>query len=123
MRAANGEVAEVHALTFDPAAGGALTLRADSDACCAGGRYETRIGLRPAELDAYSPAAPPPVPIVVPVRIRVEGSGLWACRGPLILGILALLLLVVLILYALSMFRNSRFLSRERLAQSLTPSP
>ncbi len=123
LRASNGEVAEAHALTFDPATGGpaALTLRVDSDACCAGGVYETKIGLRPADLAAYSPALSPPKPVFVPVRVRVDSSGLWACRGSLILWILALLLLLLLVLYVVLMFRNSRFLSREHLAKSLTP--
>jgi len=98
-----------------------LTLRARAHRCCAGGEYETRLGLTSAPDQVQPPGAPLPEPAVIPVRVRVVSAGLWACRGPLILWVLLFLLLLLLVLYVINMFRHSRFLEPKRLADRLRP--
>lgn len=101
--------------------GGSLRLRAEADPCCAAGSYPATLELRPASAEGYAAGVEPPEPLVIPVRIEVESAGIWACWGYWIVrGLLALLLLLA-ILYAVNMFRNSRWLKPVRVAEKLVP--
>lgn len=105
-----------------PRAGGApLRLSARAGRCCPGGSYATELGLVPAEAAGYAQGADPPRPLVLPVRVEVQGAGFWACYGPRVLLALALLLLLLLIAYVVNMFRHSHFLSPDRVAERLVP--
>ncbi len=115
-----GEAAE-RSFTLPRAGGGPLRLTARAGSCCPGGSYATELGLMPADLAGYAKGAEPPAPLVVPVRVEVTRAGFLACWGPRILLALAALALVALVVYILSMFRHSRFLSPERVAEKLVP--
>jgi len=98
-----------------------LRLRALPHRCCAGGTYETKIGLVPASSQPLPPGAGKLDPVVIPVRVEVEAAGIWACYGPRLLGLLAALLAILLLVYLYSMFRNSSFLKAEAVAARLQP--
>src|SRR5215210_185337 len=104
-----------------PPGGGSLRLRGDAKPCCAGGSYATELRLGPATLEGYAPGAPPPEPLIVPVRVNVESQGIWACYGYWILRGLLALLLLLLALYIASMFHNTRLLKPVRVAERLVP--
>lgn len=107
---------------FTAGAGAApLRLRALPHRCCAGGTYETRIGVVPAANQPLPPGAARLDPIVIPVRVEVEPAGVWACYGVRALWALALLLALLLALYVYNMFRNSSFLRAEDVAGRLQP--
>lgn len=108
------------AVRFDPTSPESpIALRAVSDRCCPGGTYEARLALLPPSEIPYS-GEPPPA-LMIPLRVRLEGAGFWACRGNAIVWGLLLLLLLLLLLYVISMFRHSSFLDRDRLAGRLVP--
>jgi len=98
-----------------------LLLRALAHRCCAGGSYETKLGLMPAASQPLPPGAVPLDPIVIPVYVEVEPAGIWACWGVLFLWLLAALLALLLLLYVYLMFRNSSFLKADALAARLQP--
>lgn len=104
-----------------PPGGGSVRLSAEAKPCCAGGSYTTELRLGPATLDGYAPGAPPPEPLIIPVRVDVESQGIWACYGYWILRGLLLLLLLLLALYIANMFRNTRLLKPVRVAERLVP--
>ena len=90
-----------------------MRMAVRSDSCCAAGTYTTEIGLAPLKGGGE--------PIRVPVRVRVVGSGLWACWGPMILAGIGLLLLLLLLLYLINMWRHTTLLDPELLAGKLRP--
>lgn len=112
-----------HRLDTGDVAGNPLRLKIAATPCCSAGTYETYLQLKPvADSTGFAMAsAVPPRPIEIPIRVEVEGAGLWACRGSLIFKGLLWAGLVLLLLFVASMFRNSVFLSREHLAASLVP--
>ena len=91
----------------------ALTIRASSNACCDGGQYRTEMAL--VGTDGAS------APLRIPVDIEVESAGVWQCWGPYILGAIALLILLALAAYIANMWRSSRFLDPDSLADRLVP--
>jgi len=111
---------EEHRLTLDPRTGGPLVLGARADTCCPGGDYTAELGFLPAGGEVYA-GGQKPRPLVLPVRVEVEGSGAWACWGPRVYTAVGLLLLLLLLLYLMSMFRHTRLLSHDRLAEQLNP--
>lgn len=118
----DGELALSESASFDPTTGqAALRLRLRADRCCRGGDYETVVAFLPtaeAQEGAYSGEVEP---LVLPLRVHVQGGGFWVCRGGAVLWIACALLLLLLLLYVASMFRNTTWLDRGRLADSLTP--
>jgi Mg-chelatase subunit ChlD len=98
-----------------------LRLRAVPSRCCGSGEYRTALALTPAAGQKTPPGARPLEPVRIPVRVRVEPAGAWACYGPRVLGGLAILLLLLLIAYLINMVRHSSFLHPETLATRLKP--
>ncbi|HEX2642131.1 MAG TPA: hypothetical protein VHU81_04010, partial [Thermoanaerobaculia bacterium] len=98
-----------------------LRLRAVPSRCCGSGEYRTALALTPAASQKTPPGARPLEPARIPVRVRVEPAGAWACYGPRVLGGLAILLLLLLIAYLINMVRHSSFLHPETLATRLKP--
>ncbi len=98
------------------AAGGSmapLRIKAFSDACCAGGTYQTELALVPISGADET--------IRIPIKVTVTDAGVWSCWGPVILwGVLALVMLA-LALYVFNMFRQSNLLSRDLMASRLVP--
>lgn len=98
--------------------GDELLLRVMAGACCSGIRPETRIRLEP---DARSDSRGEPVlPIVLPVSIQVEKQ-FDKCEDRRIRSTLQATLAGTIALYLHSMFANSRFLKRRRIASRLKP--
>ena len=95
----------------DPAQ--ALTVRALSGSCCAGGEYRTQVVL--------VPAGGTHAPLRVPVVVEVEEARLLQCWGTTILRGFLVLLGLLLLAYLFNMWRSSHFLDRDRLADRLTP--
>lgn len=116
-----GEPGAAQLFTLPRAGGAPLRLTAAAVRCCAAGTYTTHLGLVPADRTAYARGAEPPAPLVVPVRVEVASAGFAACWLPRILWTLLALLLVALVVYVVSMFRHSRFLSSDRVAEKLVP--
>lgn len=106
-------------VAFGPGGGAELTAR--TRRCCPGGTYRTVLGLNAAPDQPVPPDSAALDWLLVPVVVEVEGAGLWACRGPLIMAVAAALLLFLLLLYLFSMWRNSSFLNPRILASRLRP--
>jgi Mg-chelatase subunit ChlD len=104
-----------------PHDGGDIRLRAKAHPCCASGSHRAEMRLSPARLEGYAPGTRPPDPLVVPLRVDIQGSGIWACYGYWILRGLLALLLLILALYIANMFRNTRLLKPARVAEKLVP--
>ena len=104
-----------------PHDGGGVRLRAEAHPCCASGSHHAEMRLSPASLEGYAPGTRPPDPLVVPLRVEIQGSGIWACYGYWILRGLLAFLLLILALYVANMFRNTRLLKPARVAEKLVP--
>ena len=112
----SGKVAREHTIIIPSTAdeiSGKLAFRVRSSGCCEGGVYQTQIAMVPTVEGAE--------PLLVDVEITVEEAGWWACWGPRILKAVQLLFILLLLAYLFNIYRNSYFLDRERLANSLTP--
>lgn len=90
-----------------------LTVWSAAHPCCDGGQYRTEMALVPDD--------PTGAPLRIPVDIEVEEAGVWQCWGPYIIGGIILLLVALLIAYGVNMWRSSRFLDPDTLADRLVP--
>jgi len=118
---ANDEVERAEKPVVLPAAGTApLRLLVRTSRCCAGGSYETRIRFVP-DPAAYAKGGKPPRELLLPVRIDVDGAGMLACWGSRILAALLVATVLLALAYVVNMFRQSYFLSPDRVAEKLVP--
>ncbi len=117
LRTDSGDLRLSQKVVFEAAGmektGAPLRVRVLSEVCCGGGKYTTELALIPASGSR--------VPVRIPVEVTVEQAGVWSCWGPTILRVLAGLLVLLLVLYVINMWRNSRFLRRDALANRIVP--
>ena len=90
-----------------------MRVRANSGPCCDGGNFRTELALA-SSTGVQSP-------LRIPIDVSVEEASTWQCWGPMILRGLLLALALLLLAYIVNMWRSSRFLDPDSLADRLVP--